>query len=89
MFFWRLQNAAQRGGDLAWGKRPGRHLVEERLKQMKIAAIDQGHVHGSAFEFLRGIQAGESTAQNQDAMPCSLPASSAIVSAPRRVVAAT
>jgi hypothetical protein len=36
---------------------------------MKIASIEQGHIHRSTLQFLRGVQPGESTPKDQDTMP--------------------
>ena len=46
-FSWRLSTLPQRRRDLARRERAGRDLIEQRLKKMKVASVDQGHVHGA------------------------------------------
>ena len=62
------QHGAQRRGDLTRGKRAGRHLVQQWLKQMKIAPVDQRHFHRRVAQGLRGVQSAETPSQNDYAM---------------------
>jgi len=41
-------------------------LIEEGLKEMEIAAVDQGDFDRGALELLRGVQPGEAAAKDQD-----------------------
>ncbi len=41
-----------------------RDLVEQRLKGMVVAAVDQGHIHRHIGQRLRSAQAGETTADH-------------------------
>jgi hypothetical protein len=40
------QDTAKRPGDVAGGQPARRNLVEQRLEQVEVAAVDQGHLHG-------------------------------------------
>jgi hypothetical protein len=60
------QYRADRGRDVAGVQRGCRHLVEHRLEEVVIPAVDQGYANGRALEGLRRIQAGEATPQDQD-----------------------
>src|SRR5207249_5419369 len=42
-------------------KRRGRHLVQQRLEQMMVPAVDQRDRHGLAPERLGGVEAAKST----------------------------
>src|SRR5262249_47410668 len=65
------QHAAQGSRYFAGRERAGRHLVEERLEQMKIAAIDQRDVHRSPFEFQCRVEPGKTSTEDHNAMPSS------------------
>jgi hypothetical protein len=43
-----LEDPAQRRGDLARRQRARGHLVEQRLKQVEVAAVDERHVDRGA-----------------------------------------
>jgi hypothetical protein len=62
------QNPAQRSRNFARRERTRRYLVEERLKQMKIATIDERNLHRSTPKFLRGIESSKAATQDQNAM---------------------
>ncbi len=64
------QDVAQRRGDRGRGQPGGRHLVEERLKCVVIAAIDQQDVHGGGAQGTRGGKAAEATADDDDPGLC-------------------
>jgi hypothetical protein len=51
-------------------------LVQQRLKKMKIAPVNQRDFDGRALQLLRGSQSAKSAAENDDSMflvhaPCS------------------
>ena len=58
------QNMPQRGGNRGGGEAGGRHLVEQRLKRVMIAAIDQQDVHGGGAQSVRGGEAAEAAAND-------------------------
>ncbi len=62
------QHGAKRRGDFAWRQRASGHLIEQRLEQVEIAAVQQCNLHGCVLQGLRGVQAAESSAQDHDAM---------------------
>jgi hypothetical protein len=62
------QDRAQRRCDLTRRKPAGGHLVQQRLKEMKIAAIDQGERQRNLAETLSGVKAGETAADNDHAV---------------------
>ena len=61
------QHLADRRSDLAFGKDPGGHLIQQRLEQVVVGPVDEGDVHRDAPEELRREQTGESPADDQDA----------------------
>jgi len=63
-----LKNAAQRRRDLAGRERAGRHLVDERLKKVEVAPVDQGDVDGRVAQLSDGLQPAESAADDDDAV---------------------
>jgi hypothetical protein len=63
-----LKNAAQRRGDLAGRERAGRHLVDEGLKKVEVAPVDQGDVDGRVAQLSDGLQPAESAADDDDAV---------------------
>ena len=58
-------------GEAICGRRQagGRDLVEQRLEQMVVAAVDDGDVGGGAGQRLGGAQAAEARADDDDARP--------------------
>jgi len=60
----RAEDATNRDGDVARIERGRSHLIEERLKQVMIAPIDQGHSHGCVRERPCRIEAAETPAQD-------------------------
>ncbi len=46
--------------DLALRKDPGGHLVEERLEEVMVGTVDDGHIHGGTAERTCREQATES-----------------------------
>ena len=62
------QHAAQRRGDLALGEDAGGDLVEERLEQVVVGAVDEGDLDGRPSECLRRVEAAEASADDEDAM---------------------
>jgi len=66
--FLAAENSADGGGDFRGGERAGGDLIEERLKEMEIAFVEEGDVDVSAFEGLRGDETREASAKDQDAV---------------------
>jgi hypothetical protein len=62
------KDGPQRPADLARRKRSGSDLVEQRLKQVEVAAVDQGDIYGRASERTGRVQAAESSSKNDDAL---------------------
>ena len=60
------QHRTQWRGDIGWRKAARGDLVEERLEQMKVAAIDQRDVDVGATQRLGRGQPAESAANNDD-----------------------
>jgi hypothetical protein len=60
-----LQHRAQRGGNVGRRQSPRGHLIQQRLEQMEIAAIDQRdlHIRGVA-QSLRRVQTAKPTPNN-------------------------
>ncbi len=58
------EDRADGRGDVRRVERRGRHLVEHRLEQVVVAAVHQGHAHGCVAQLLRGVETGESAAQD-------------------------
>jgi hypothetical protein len=66
--FLAAEDGADGSGDFSGRERAGGDLVEEGLEKVKVALVEEGDVHVGALEGLRGDQAREASAQNQDAM---------------------
>ncbi len=61
------EDFAQRPGDVG-GREAGRgHLIEQRLEEVVVAAVDERHVHLLALELLDGFQPAEAAADDDDA----------------------
>ena len=61
------EDAADRRRDLRRAEARHRHLVEQRLEQMVVAAVDQRHLDAAhAAEPLGGVQPGEAAADDHD-----------------------
>ena len=58
------QHLAQRASDVGRRKRTRRHLIEQRLKKVIVATVDQGDLDRRVFEFQRGSEAAETATQN-------------------------
>ena len=58
------RDAPNRHRDVARIERGGGHLIKQRLKQVMIPAIDQGHPHGCSCELARRVEAPETPAQD-------------------------
>src|SRR5262249_50812602 len=58
------QNPADRRGDVAGRQRRGRHLIEQRLKEMIVVAIEQRHAHVGATKGARCVEAAEAAADD-------------------------
>ena len=57
-----------RPGDLGGGQRRGRDLIEQRLKQMMVAAVHQRNLHRRTGETEHRFQSAETGADDHDAM---------------------
>ena len=60
------EDPADRRGDIARAQRCRRHLVEQRLEQVMIVAIDQDHPNRGVAERPRGLQSAEATPDDHD-----------------------
>src|SRR6185436_5508754 len=61
------EEPADRHGNVARGERRGRHLIEQRLKDVVVRPIEDRHVNGGVAQRSRGVQAAESRADDHDA----------------------
>jgi hypothetical protein len=61
-----LEDVAQRGGNVGRAQAAGSHLVEQRLKQVKVAPVEQRDPHRRLAQGQGGIQAPEAAADNDD-----------------------
>ena len=59
-------HGANRIGDIARIQSRGGDLIKQRLKEVEIAAVDEGHPGRSALERLRGIESAEAAAEDHD-----------------------
>jgi len=60
------ENGANRLGDLLGLEAGGRDLIQQRLKQMVVVAIEKNDLNGRAAERARDSQAAEARADNDD-----------------------
>src|SRR6185312_6937213 len=63
-----MHEITDRPGDVGGGERSGRDLVEQRLKQMMVASIDQGNLNRRAFQPVGRLQPAEAGANDHHAM---------------------
>ena len=61
------KNMADRCGYRRPRQACGSHLIQQRLKQMVIAAVDECDLHGLAGQRLGGFEAAEAAADDDDA----------------------
>src|SRR5579863_2995156 len=66
--FLALEDIAQRRGDIAGRKRAGGDLVEQRLEEVVIVAVNERDFHGRAAQSLRGGKSAETAAEDDYAM---------------------
>jgi hypothetical protein len=64
-----LEDRSERIGDLTGRKRPGRDLVGERLEEMEVAAVDERDRDRRTPQLRDGLQAPETSADDDDVMP--------------------
>ena len=64
----RTQYSPQRRRDFPGRQRAGRCLIEQRLKEVKIAAVDQRNLHRCMAQRFSRIQTAESSADDDDSM---------------------
>jgi hypothetical protein len=60
------QHPADGRGDVAGRQTGRRHLIQERLEQMMIAAIDECNAYVAPPERLRSVQTAETTSDDDD-----------------------
>ncbi len=60
------ENASNGSRDFSRRKRPSGHLIEQRLEEMIIAAINQRDIDLSTFQSLRSVEAGKAASQNNE-----------------------
>ena len=60
------QEMADRPGDFGGGERGGRDLIQQRLEQMMVAAVDQRDPHRRAGKAEGGLQPAETGADDHD-----------------------
>lgn len=58
------EDVAQRCGDIRRGQAGGGHLVQQRLEQVMVAAIDQGDAYALAGQGTGGPETGKTAADN-------------------------
>ena len=63
-----LEDRAERIGDLAGRKRPGRDLVGERLEEMEVAAVDERDLDRRTPQPRDRPEAAEPSADDDDAV---------------------
>ena len=66
--FLAAEDGADRGGDFSGREGAGGNLIEEGLKEMEIAFVEEGDVDVGAFQGLRGDETRETSAEDQDAV---------------------
>ena len=62
------QDVADRRSDVAFGEDAGRHLIEQRLKQVMVGAVDDRHLDIGPPKRLGGEEAGEPGADDHHTM---------------------
>lgn len=60
------QDAAHRPGDVGGRQAGSRHLVKQRLEQVVVVAVDDRDIDRTVGQSLRGEQAAEAGADNDD-----------------------
>jgi hypothetical protein len=63
------QDVSNRRRDVALGKNAGRHLVEQRLEEVVVVAVDDRDVNIRAAQGSSGEQTTEAAAHDYDAVP--------------------
>ena len=86
-----LENRPQRYGNVRRRESSRRHLVEQRLEQMKVAAIEQSHIDGHSLQPTRAIQSAKPAANDDHSMghAGSIPVSRAQISSSIRAGSST
>ena len=64
--FLMTQHPANRRRDVAWRQRCRRHLIQQRLEEMVVVAIDQRDANRRVPERARGVEAAEPAADDDD-----------------------
>ncbi len=67
---WLAQDGADGLGDVGRGEDGEGHLVEQRLKGVVVAAVDEGDVDGQLGQAFGGVDAGKTAADDDDARAC-------------------
>src|ERR1700735_3628422 len=63
-----LQNIAERRSDIGWRKRARGHLVEKRLEEVIVAAIDERGAHAPSLHSYRRAEAAKAPANDHHMM---------------------
>ena len=61
-----MQDVSRRRGDLPFGEDAGRDLVEQRLEEVVVRAVDQAHVHRRAPQEARREETAEARPDDDD-----------------------
>ena len=64
-----LQQPPQRRGHVRLRHQPGGDLIEQRLKQIEVALVDQGHPHGLSGQGSGGLDAGKPSSDDHHMGP--------------------
>src|SRR5262249_42028779 len=67
-----FEDRPQRRGNVGRRQRPGGHLVQEWLKQMKVPPIDERDLHRRATQSANDVQSAESASDDNNTMHRSL-----------------
>ena len=63
-----LEQRSQWSGNVGWRKRTGGHLVEQRLKEMKITPVQKRDLQWRSQQSPRGFQTAKPATHNHDVM---------------------
>ena len=84
MFFWSPDEVAERVADGRRLEQAARELVEQRLEGVVVVAVDEHDLGVGVLELLRGADAGEAAAEDQDG-PRGLSGVSLLTSSPSSI----
>jgi hypothetical protein len=63
-----FQQVTQRGGNIGRGQAAGGDLVEQRLEQVEVSPVDQGHLDRNPFQGTRREEAAKAASDNDNAV---------------------